>query len=219
MATGNGASIHAGFRGKVGTVTLSTWLSVDTMRSNMPANGKKKLSPKQLTQTEIMKLVSSFLSRLLALINITYQQARYPDQTKMNEAVSYHIRNALVGDDTNRFFDLTKLKLSKPIRSTQSVWKPTLVSETALQIKITWELNPFPLKSTQLDDQVFLIFYLKSLDMFDTIRGPRRDELTFTYTAPKNTVDKEVFCYMVISSADEKLVSPTKYLGMVTVMA
>jgi len=218
MATTSGGSILGGYRGKVGTVTLSSWMSIETMRSNIVR--KKKLpSEKQLAQIGIMKLVSSFLSPLLGIINIGYQQPKYPEMTKMNAAVSYHIKNALVGDEKNRFFDLSKIQLSKAIKSTQTVWKPVLESDTALQIKISWELNPFPLKSTQLDDQVLLVFYHKELDRFDMRGQIKRDDLTFTYIAPKNTVGHEVFCYMVLTSADGKLVSPSKYLGVVTVKA
>jgi len=218
MATANGGSILGGYKGKVGTVTLSTWMSIETMRSNM---GKKKKLPseKQLTQIGIMKLVSSFLSPLLRIINLGYQQPKYPEMSKMNAAVSYHIKNALVGDDKNRFFDLSKIKLSKPIRSTQLAWNPLLEFNTERTIKISWELNPFPLKSTQLDDKVILVFYHKELDRFDMRSLIRRDDLTHTYTSSLSTVGHEVFCYMVLTSADGKLVSHTKYIGMGNVMA
>lgn len=218
MATTSGGSILGGYRGKVGTVTLSTWMSIETMRSNV--GRKKKLpSEKQLIQIGIMKLVSSFLSSLLGVINIGYQQPKYPEMTKMNAAVKYHIKNALVGDEKNRFFDLSKIKLSKPIRSTQSAWNPVVEFNADRTIKVSWELNPYPLKSTQLDDIVILVFYHKELDRFDMRWEIRRDDLTFTYTSFTNTVGHEVCCYMLITSADKKLVSETKYLGMGTVMA
>lgn len=217
MATRRNASALGDFNGRVGTVVLSSWKSVSTMRS-VPIRRNNKQSEKQAYQNDVFSKVTGFLQSAAAVISIGFQEPKKAKMTALNAATSFHLLNAIVGDPADPYIDLAKVKFSCPIRSTQPAWNPVLSAEEGRKITVTWELNPFPQKCTQLSDKVFLLFYDKDTDRFLTSEGyVNRNALSYSCTLMKDA-GHEIFCYMFMASVDGKLVSETEYLGAVTLV-
>jgi hypothetical protein len=218
MATRRNASILGDFNGRIGTVVLSKWKGTSTMRGVPIKRKNKKSSKKQTHQNTIFSKVEYFLRSAATVISIGFQQQKKAKITALNAATSFHMLNAVIDDPADPYIDLAKVKFSCPIWSTQPAWNPVLLAEEGRKIIVTWELNPFPQKCTQLSDKVFLLFYDKQKDRFLTSEGRvNRAAMSCSCTLMKNT-GIELYCYMFMVSADGKLVSETEYLGMVKLM-
>ena len=219
MATRKGKAHSGEYTGKVGPTVLSPWKNIMTMRS-LPGRRKKVKSAKLIQQNELFKMVMNFLNGSLPAIRIGYQQTRKASMTQANAATSYHLLNAVVQGPEGAGIDMAKIRLSKSIWPTQPAWKPGIVAEADRMIRVSWQLNPFPHKSTRLDDQAVVVFYDDQLKKFLELKEPAdRAAGVYTMKAHSSTVGHNYFCYLFMVSADGKLVSETQYLGMVTIMA
>lgn len=215
----NGAAAGI-WKGKVGNMVFSSWNTIYTIRLIPTRKSSTKQSAKQNVQNAIFRMVMQFFSEEIRIIKIGFQRPRKAKMTALNMATSYHMLNAMVGDSLQPCIDLAKIKFSKPIKSTQCAWNAALFAEEGRIIKITWELNPFPLKCTQLNDRAIFIIFDKDLGGFPaSLQGDaQRDALIYTAISPIQCLGNELFVYMFLVSADGKLVSETEYLGSVTVI-
>lgn len=209
------------WKGKVGNVVLSSWNGIYTIRIAPTRKSTTKQSEKQSSQNTTFSLVMAFLSAVTDVIKIGFQRTRKTKMTPLNMATSYHMLKAMADDLPEPAIDLTKVKFSKPIKSTQCAWNAALFAEEGRVIKVTWELNPFPLKCTQLDDQVVFVIYDSDVNWLrEFLPGPvQRDTQIFTMVMPQNCIGHKCFIYMFLVSTDRKLVSETEYLGMVKIIA
>jgi len=219
MAIQTSKSALGEIKGSVGNDTIYKWRSLTVIRQRSRYRDKNKISPKQHQQNNIFKLVTSTFHKIQSAIKVGYQQQKNTAMTPMNAAVSYHMLNAIVGDPQNLRIDPAKIKISHSIWATQNVWKPSLVATANKQITVTWELNPYPQKSTRLDDKVVIQLYHEDNHHFYPCPIPLRDALVFNRTLNNIDVGKLLHCYMFVVSANGKLVSPTVYLGTVTVLS
>lgn len=219
MAIQTSKSALGEIKGSVGDDTIYKWRSLTVIRQRLRFKDKNKISPKQRKQINIFRLVTATLYQIESAIKMGYQQQKNTVMTPRNAAVSYHMLNAVVGDPQNPRIDPAKIKISHSIWATQNVWKPSLMATANKQITVTWELNPYPQKSTRLDDQVVIQLYHEDNNHFYPCTIPLRDALVFNRTLNNKDVGKLLHCYMFVASANGKLVSPTAYLGTVTVLA
>jgi len=208
------------YSGAIDSVVLSKWNDLDVMRSKPGKRRKKTKSKKVQKQNKAFGTVSKFLNPARKFIDIGYQKPKVVKMTPFSNAVSYHLEHALIGDPESPFLDLTKIKLSSPIRKTQPAWNPVLSSAAELKVTVTWELNPFPNKCTQLDDEVILVYRDSQYNVFSCVPGDvRRSDLSYTQTFNKRVSGHELHWYLFLISADGKLVSETDYLGKMIVTA
>jgi len=220
MATRKNKPAIGDYKGTIDTLVLSTWKDIDVAKSKPGKRRKKTTSVKLIQQNTIFGMVSRFFKSAKALINLGYQQPKVVKMTKFNAAVSYHLENAVSGNPADASLILSKIKLTCPIRKTQSGWNPVLSSAAENKVTVTWEINPFPQKCTQLDDTVLLVFYDTTYKLFFSIYDVvKRSDLSYTMIFQKRFTGHEMCCYMFLVSADGKLVSETDYLGMVTIIA
>lgn len=200
---------------------MTTWKCLSIIKSLPNRKSSTKQSTIQHQQNITFRAVMDFLWSVRDVINIGFQLRRKSSMTPMNSATSFHMLNTIVGDPDEPCLDLAKIKFSQPIQSTQRAWNAALFAEEGRKIKITWELNPFPLKCTQLDDHAIFVMYDKDMNWFQEFipRQTNRDTLVFEVIAPKQCIDHEWFAYMFFVSDNRKLVSETEFLGMVKVQA
>jgi len=217
MATQKSNSVLGDFTGSVGTVTLTKWMDLAVMKSRIGARHKKTTSVPLIRQNNVFGMVSHFFSSARELIRMGYQRPKVAKMTPFNAMASYHLKNAIIGDPDNPVISLSKIKLTFPIRKTQSVWNPVLSLEAGNNVIVNWETNPFPHKCTQLDDKVILVYYNKNGGSFNFIREDiDRSHLSHSCRFGAGYNNHEIYWYMFLISADGKLVSETEYLGMVT---
>lgn len=220
MATGKDKSIIGDFTGRIGPIVLSPWMSIMTVRIRPKRINRKKQSAKQARQNDLFSMIIAFLRGATDVINKGFQQPKKRVMTPLNAATSFHLQNAIVEDRDNIYIDMSKVKFSSPIKTTQSAWNAELIAEEGRKITVIWELNPSPQNGTELDDDVVIIYYSKAWKTFKLAHDEvARNAMHFTITEEKKSIGTEVYCYMFLVSADGKLVSETEFLGAVTVMA
>lgn len=207
--------------GKVGPLVMSTWKGISTVKTLPTRKHSTKPSAKQVQENTNFNIIMEFLWAVLKIINIGFQMPRNAKMTPLNMATSYHMLHAIAGDQNESRIDLAKIKFSYPIKSTQCAWNAAVFAEEGRIIKVTWKLNPFPLKCTQLNDRAIFILYDSDLNFFQEVLpgDVERQTLIFTTVISKKCVGHEWFVYMFMISADGKMVSETDYLGMVKVLA
>lgn len=217
MANKTSGSALGDYSGAVGTVILTNWRDMQVMKSRPGSRNKKATSVPLIQQNNVFGMVSHFFSSARELITLGYQRPKVSRMTPTNAAASYHLKNAIAGDPNDPGINLSKIRLTFPIRKTQSAWNPVL-SAAGNNVNVSWETNPFPQKCTQLDDKVILFFYNKNDGMFSIIRNViDRSDLSFTEHFSAGYQGNELYWYMFLISADGKLVSETEYLGVVTI--
>jgi len=215
MGKNNSRSILGDYSGAVGTVVLYSYRGIPVVKSR-PIPSRKPATSKQLDQRNIFRLVTKLIEPLKDDFKRGYQLPRKSALSPQNAAVSHHMRHNVGGDPGHLIFDLTTLRITKPRRKTQSSWNAGLWSEEGNKVTITWELNPFPQKCAQLNDEVYIVFYNKTANRFTSIkRACERSHLNYSYTFDPVFKGHEVYTYMYLVSADGKLVSETEYLGMI----
>ena len=102
-----------------------------------------------------------------------------------------------------------------PLRPTENGWNAqfSLLEEGGMSV--SWEINDFPETSTRLDDEAVAVFFKNDhRGKFSVINAGQRRNLGFRYKRRLYEIGAEYFCWLFFISADGKLVSETKYLGM-----
>lgn len=208
--------ILGGISGKVGPIVISKWNDISTVRARPGKRSNTKGSEGKTPQQKLFALSITFLRKAKIIINIGFQQARPAKMTPMNRATSYLLQHGMAIQDGVPYIDLPKIKFSKPVKSTELPWNAELKAEEGQKITLNWELNPFPKKCTQLDDELFLICYAKQRHVFIPFYGStKRSDLQKTIVLQKSLIGDEIFCYLFFTSRDRKFVSETEYLGSV----
>lgn len=212
MGTRN-VSILGDMSGKIGTVILTTWKEIAVVKSLPSKKGKPSIG--QTRQIDLFSTVMNFLKMVSHVIKIGYQLPKKAKMTELNAATSYHMLNAVIGEYPDYSIDLSKVKFSNGLRSTEGSWNAQFDGGEGRYAAVTWELNPFPEKTTQLDDHAVIIFYNETKKRFFVFEGIQRSALGFTFSNNVAYTGNRLFCWIFFTSADGKLVSETEYLGMV----
>ena len=219
MATRRHGGPAGDFRGPVDTVTYCKWKDTFVVKGKPGKRKKKTTSEKVIQHNTIFGMVNRFFKSATDTINLGYQRPKVAKITPYNAAVSYHFDHAVIADSDAIGIDLSKVRFTFPIRQTQSAWNAVLSLEDGNKVTIQWELNPFPQKCTQLDDNVHFVFYDTESGVFELLPDSvERSDMSFTETSLSGWGGHDLHWWMFLKSADGKLVSETEYLGMVSIV-
>lgn len=219
-------SIVGRISGKVAGVVFAKWKQKQVIRT-APEKRKKRAAERdslpQLKQRSLFKLVAVFLSSIGAdIINVGYQQGRKSKVSSLNAALSYHLLHSIGGEYPDFVIDYGKVKLSRPIQTTEQAWNPAFTSGVNRLLRVTWQLNPFPQKTTRKDDIAVIVFFnetrMKNIRQDIYHNSIKRSDLTFSLTAASIHIGDEICCWMYFVSADNQCVSETAYLGKVRIL-
>lgn len=200
--------------GKVGAVVVFKSNGQNLIRGRSKARKKTKYQKPDKQKDSFKTVIAFFRLHTKKIFKQGYQLKKSEKMTPFNAAISYHKLNAVIELDGAYSMDLTKLKFSKPIQLTEGAWHAELIRINDQKVQANWELNPCPLKTTQLNDKVIVIFYHQKCNIF-MMNEALRDQLSCTQQLLKAMKGGEVFCWMFLTSADGKLVSQTQFLGSV----
>lgn len=207
--------------GKVGNVVLSKWKGLRIAKSRPGRISKRMITKEQIEERELFSVVMKFLRTLdpgKEIFKKGFQLKTGEHLTAINAAVSWHLHHAVEGEYPDYRIDLSQLKFSRSLRSTENGFRLKISGLEGRVIDISWELNSYREKTTQLDDRAVVVYYWVSLDDGNgtTIldEGTQRSELHTTFKLPHSLIGAEVHFYIYFTSADGKLVSETEYLGM-----
>lgn len=224
MGVQRGAAALGNVTGKVGTVVLCRWRLLWIMKSRPKKIAEDKLSVKQIENRALFKAMMRFFSALRAnnLLFNAFQLRPKEINTKVSAAVSYHLTHAIVGEYPDYAVDLSKLKFSRPLRSIENGHQVKYTFESQYA-KITWELNPFREKNTQLTDRAVVFFYICAEDLGEMLmkkdNGTERRALSYELRLPTSWIGEVLHSWIYFISEDGKLVSETEYLGALTITA
>ncbi|WP_316801456.1 DUF6266 family protein [Pedobacter frigidisoli] len=209
--------ILGGFRKKTGTVVGAYWRSLDVIRG-LPRSSGKAATEKQLSVQLKFGLVTPFLSRFAALINRGFASSAGVS-TPMNVAVSYHIKNAIVGIYPDYEIELTKVRFSEG-----SLELPVefLVEPAAGGIvNISWEYD------VQLKDDRYMPSDSLSVLVYNPVKSKfmraslvaERSAGTYAMQLPNVFVGDTVHIYVAFSSTTTaNLNSDSTYISELTVL-
>lgn len=222
MAVNRRGSILGDLSGKIGTVVVYRYRNLDLGRST--PRKVMETSAAQADQRCLFGGVSEFFS--LVNLNVSvfergYQLRLKEHFTAYNAAISYHVKHAVVGEYPNYQIDISKLRFSRSIRSTENGYRLNFTASEGRKAEISWELNPYREKTTQLDDKAVIVFYYtKANERIEVISADvRRSALQYNQLFSDRLVGEDLHCWVFFTSANGKLVSETEYLGAIKIMA
>lgn len=206
-------SVLGNIRGKVGHIVLTNWKKVLVVKG-LPAQTKKASDNQQL-QRALFSSVTKFLGKATAIYRLGYQLPKKSSVTQMNLATTYHMANAVVGQYPDFSMDLSKIRFTNALRPTENGWNAKLTRVANSHAEVSWEINPFPEKVTQLDDQAVVVIYDSYENRFFMYKnGVQRRGLSCVIDH-HTSAGLEIFYWLFFISADGKFVSETEYLGSV----
>ncbi|RYF26684.1 MAG: hypothetical protein EOO42_00930 [Flavobacteriales bacterium] len=208
--------ILGGFRKKTGTVVGAYWRRLDVIRA-LPRNSGKAPTQKQINQQIKFGLVTAFLSNISGLIDVGFKSAN-ETATPMNMAVSYHLKEAIMGVEPDFGIDLTKLafsmgKLELPLET-------TVVPAAGSILNLAWPHTEADDKLIDGTDVINVLAYNASKEKFIKVAASApRSAMAYSFQLPANFVGDEVQVYFSFSSTIKQLLqSKTVHLGAVTII-
>ncbi|TKB98644.1 DUF6266 family protein [Pedobacter cryophilus] len=206
--------ILGGFSGKVGTVIGSNWKGIDYMRS-LPRRNKKDPTQNQVDVRIKFLLAINFLKPASSIITNGYRNIT-GSLTPLNYAVSYHLKNAIIGNSPNFELDMAKVVISRG--ELTGISQPVLSSAVAQTIKFAWTDNSM-VGLAKADDQVSVLVYQKDLNLHIILEnGAARASGELVLATPVEFSGKDADCWMTVKSAQGKLIATSAYLGKITVL-
>ncbi|MEQ7800931.1 DUF6266 family protein [Pedobacter sp. ASV1-7] len=208
--------ILGGFRKKVGNVSGAFFRDLNVIKTLPRPSGK---APTQLQINQRIKfgLVTSFLSLLSDLIDTGFQ----PDAksaSPMNQAVSYHLKEAVIGVAPDFSIDYTKLKFSRGKLNIPYLYDVEPVA--GAELKFTWSEDGIDSKHKDGTDMINVVAYEPLTNRFVMLpAAEERSALEFSLQLPPDLVGAEVYCYFSFSSVKKKkLHSKSVYVKKVVVV-
>lgn len=204
------------FRGTVGTVVGSVWNGIHYMKS-LPDVGDDNPTPAQLNVRAKLSLVTKFMKRLKALINVGYQDFTR-GITPMNAATSYHLKNAVTGTSSlNYAIDYSKVIFS--VGDLPEAKTPLIATAVASQLAFSWIDDTLPSDSISGTHRATVLAYSIEKDKFTTFPSavPRSAE-TYVLQLPLDWSGDEVHAWIAFVSINGKEVSNSTYIGQITIL-
>jgi Family of unknown function (DUF6266) len=201
------------FSGKVGTVVGANWRGKFIMRS-LPTRSDRLPTNTQLLQREKFTLVSEFLTPMSPVIS-RYYGANTGDKTRMNQAMSYHLKEAVTFVDPDFIIDFNKVLISKG--DLQGVQNPTVTAVGSDSVKYNWLDNSGQGAAKTTDQLVVVLFAPVSGLYYYLLNAATRVDGTAVVVLPTFFNGQEVQSWITFAAADEKSYATSIYMGSVVV--
>lgn len=201
------------FSGKVGTVVGANWRGKDVMRS-LPKKTDRTPTETQLLQRNKFTAVSNFLTPISNVVSLYYGSGS-GELTRRNQAMSYHMKEAVTYVNPNFEILFDKVQISKG--DLLGIQNPTASSPAAGEIKFNWEDNSGQ-GSAKNTDQLIVVLYSPLEDIYYTNgNAATRDAARVTLTLPTYFAGLEVQAWITFASATGKSYATSVYLGAVAI--
>ena len=201
------------FSGKVGTVVGANWRGKDVMRS-LPKKTNRTPSETQKLQRQLFTTVAEFLTPISPVLSL-YFGRRGGEQSRRNQAMSYHMRDAVEYVDPN--FDILYNKVLISKGDLVGVQNASGSSPSTAAIKLNWEDNSGQ-GSAKAADQLVVVLYAPAEDLYHyQLNAATRDAGTVGLTLPTFFAGLEVQTWITFASADNASYATSVYLGAVMV--
>lgn len=205
--------ILGGFSGKVGNVIGGNWKGIDYMRVK-PASVHNPRTEGQMDQRTRFAQVLQFLQPMKDFIKVGYKNYAIK-MTQFNSAMSYILKNAVIGSFPNYTIDYANALISRG--SLAGALNGSATSSTAGAVEFTWYDNSNE-GNAQATDKALILAYNKTKgEAVFVTDGALRTAGTQTLTVPDDFSGDAVECFIAFISADGLSVSNSKYVGSITV--
>jgi len=208
--------VLGGFRNKTGSVVGASWRNLDVIRG-LPKISSKPATQPQIDQRLKFGLVTSFLSLISEAIDVGYNIGS-GSTSAMNEAVSYHLKEAVTGTSPDFTLDYTKIRFSSGKLNVPSSY--SVAATTPAKIDLSWNLDGTDSKYKDATDTINVLVYNPSRGQFVTLMAAApRSAQTYVLQLPPPFSGDEVHCYFSFTSVKKKaLHSNSVYMQSITVL-
>ena len=206
--------ILGGFSGKVGTVVGASWKGIDYIRS-LPSSVKNPRTPGQVAQRTKFSMVQSFLTSMTPIIRVGFKNFT-GKQSATNAAMSYNVKNGVIGEDSDLQLDYPKLLISRgnlhPAPSGDALY-------VGGDIIFEWDNSMDGLNASENDGAILVLHNSitgeSSYNIGVTVRslGEARE------ACPSQWKGDVVECYLAFVSEDGKDVSNSIHLASIEIPA
>lgn len=203
--------ILGGFSGKVGTVIGANWRGLDVMRS-LPKKSGVSPTLLQVEQRQRFAAVMGFLAPVGNLL-ASYYGSPSGTLSRLNKAVSYHLKHALMGNSPNFSIDYTKVVLSKG--ELIGARNAAVSAPTAGSIQLDWDDNSGQVFAAA-DDLLLAVLYNANKRQFVVEEGPAtRQEGTAHMAIPVEFAGDTLQVWIGFVGSTSAKAATSVYLGTV----
>ena len=201
------------FSGKVGTVIGVSWRGMDIMRS-LPKKGNHTPTAIQLLQREKFSFVTDFLTPINPVLN-RYYGTNGGQKTRLNNAMSYHMKEAVDYVDPDFSMIYNKVQISKG--DLPGLQNPTIGAPGSNEIKYNWEDNSDQGEADATDRLVVVVYEPTSSMFYYLLNAETRAAKAVTITLPNFFTGLTVHSWIAFAAVDEKSYATSIYMGTVVV--
>jgi hypothetical protein len=194
--------ILGGFSNKTGSVVGARWRKRDVIKG-LPRPSKKAATQLQIEQRTKFGIVTGFLRYLSAWIDKAYKKGP-GSSSPMNEAVAYHLQNAIIGVAPNFILDYTKLEFSKG--RLENPFDYSLDTTAVAKLDFTWTDDGLDVDGLKdATDVINVMAYNPTKNRFVTVMAAApRSAKSFVLQCPPYFSGDEVYCYFSFTSTKKK---------------
>ena len=201
------------FSGKIGTVVGATWRGKFVMRS-LPTKTDRTPTEVQLLQREKFTAVSEFLTPISNVIT-RYYGSGSGELTRRNQAMSYHMKEAVEFVDPNFEILYNKVQISKG--DLLGIQNPVVAAQGSNELTYTWDDNSGQ-GAAKATDQLVVVIYAPAQNLYYFMLNlATRTDVAGTVTLPTNFTGLEVQSWIAFAAADGKSYATSVYMGAVVV--
>lgn len=199
--------ILGGFSGKVGTVVGANWRGKDVIRS-LPKKSRRMATEQQEMQRLKFTLVAKFLSPVKPIVSAYFGQPA-GEKSRYNLATSYHLTEAVTGDNPDFSIDFPKVILTKG--DLLGLEAPEANPEANATLSFSWIDNSGQGQAVA-EDLVLVMVYNESKSSFEYRQTAVRSAGTFTFDLPSHWSGDTVHCWLSALAIDGKKYSLSRYI-------
>lgn len=203
--------ILGAFSGKVGPVVGASWRGKEVLRS-LPRKGNRVATETQLLQRLKFKTVSSFITPLAPIISRFFGSGSL-EKTRTNQAMSYHMTEAVTYVDPNFQMVYEKVVISKG--DLLGFQAPTATPSAGTKIDFTWVNNAGQGQAKDNDQFIIAVYEATSKSTVYSLNAGKRLDGSGTITLPAYLSGLTVQVWIAFVSENQKLYATSVYMGEV----
>lgn len=212
MGTYNKGILGA-FSGKVGPVVGANWRGKEVLRS-LPRKSNKAATPEQALHRLKFASVIGFLGPIYPILS-RYYGANQGEKSRVNRAMSYHMKEVIVYADPDFTFAYNKVQLAKGYLI--GVEAGAISAVTTNTIDFSWNDNSGQGEAVATDKLVVGVYDAATKNWIYSLGVADRSTTTGSLLLPITLSGATVEVWALFASTDGKRNSTSTYLGNVVV--
>jgi len=205
--------ILGGFSGKVGNVIGGSWKGIDYMRVK-PASVANPRTEAQVDQRSRFSTVLQFLQPISGFLKVGFRNYAVK-MTQFNSAMSYNVKNAIIGVYPDYVIDLDNVLISRGGLS--GALNPTVSSPAVGQVQFNWVDNSTDVNTKATDKAMVLVYNPDKNEAVYITEGAARSTESQNLTVPNLYSGDTVHAFIAFISEDSKEIANSKFVGSVVV--